>query len=45
MIERGATFGDRDYYELWHEHMALQALYRRVKEFFLAVMRARNAPK
>ena len=27
MVERGVNFGDRDYYELFHEHMNLQAAH------------------
>lgn len=44
-VERGATFGDRDYYELWHEHMDLTARFKAALAFFRLLMRARNAPR
>lgn len=43
VVERGGNFGDRDYYELFHEHMNLQARFKAAVRYLVAIMRARNA--
>ena len=44
IVERGGAFSDASYYELFHEHMDLQARFKHAIRFLLAVMRARNDP-
>lgn len=42
MVERGGAFRDSDYYELFHEHMNLQARFKAATGFMVAVLRARK---
>ena len=44
IVERGGAFNDASYYELFHEHMNLQARYKAAVRFLCAVLRARNDP-
>ncbi len=45
IVERGGSFGDRDYYELFHEHMNLMHRFKLAAQFVFYLMRARNAAK